>query len=258
MVPGGAGEHSSACYSDFKVQFVCVHGHGLHSSWWACWQWDVLRFSAPLFSFLSGLPGFVGKRRTSARLWSDAARAGVRNLWPDSRTKNRSRERDVLLRRTELDGRSASRLLCKSAQLQCGRETLAARDASRADPGNTPFPSGPRNRDALCRQLVKPSWKVRAWPPPPPGAPCRCVCRKRTVCSRISAFSTLRCVDSCDKRQRIRRRGMRHIPIGSCSVWPMSSHTCRPSPLPACAAAEFSSSPGCGLFSPSCVSPSQV
>jgi len=90
------------------------------------------------------------------------------------------------------------------------RERLAARDAasSAAAPSQRPLPSAPRNRAAACRQVEKPSWRECVRPPSPPpeggeaaaaaeeeeealvSSPSAVLRRKRTVCSRISAFST--------------------------------------------------------------------
>lgn len=61
--------------------------------------------------------------------------------------------------------------------------------ASSAGPSQRPFPWGPRNREALRRQVENPSRKDCFWP----LLVCSLVVfwRKMTVCSRISAFSTL-------------------------------------------------------------------
>lgn len=80
----------------------------------------------------------------------------------------------------------------------------AKRDES--EPSHTSFPSGPRNWAALCRQVEMPSWKECLWPPLPPSAPARLslvmLCRKRTACSSISAFSTLQFVPTCRRTCR--------------------------------------------------------
>lgn len=77
----------------------------------------------------------------------------------------------------------------------------AKRDGSK--PSHTSFPSGPRNWDALCRQVEMPSWKECVWPLSALARPSLVMlCRKRTACSSISAFSTLQFVSTCRRACR--------------------------------------------------------
>lgn len=115
------------------------------------------------------------------------------------------------LRSRVLDEGWASVLLWRSAESESGWERWAAREASRAAASLRPFLSGPRNWEALCRQVEKPSWKECFWPCPLPHSklallPVTVFCRKRTVCSSISAFSTLRWVASCVRNKELKQK----------------------------------------------------
>ncbi len=192
-----------------KVQFLKSlrgdQGQGLHGDWLTGGLWDALCLLAGLAA-LWGCWENVGDRCDSPRVWTQLAteRAGAHSLCPDLCISNRRIDLEDFLRR-ELDEGWASVLLWTPAESESEREKRAERDASSAAPSHRPFPSGPRNWAALWRQVEKPSWKECFWPPSPPSALLLSpvFCRNRTVCSRISAFSTLRWVASWDRTKEL-------------------------------------------------------
>lgn len=123
-----------------------------------------------------------------------------------------------------------SLVFLRPAGAESGPEAAAETDGCSAARSCRPVPSAPRKRAALSRQSEKPSWKesLRA-PAAAPGLSGALVfCRKRTVCSRISAFSTRRWAASCKRKNNYKElpgpllkaaEGWAGGPIrGSCSV----------------------------------------
>lgn len=94
-----------------------------------------------------------------------------------------------------------SLVFLRPAGAESGPEAAAEMDGCSAARSCRPFLSAPRKRAARSRQSEKPSWKESLWAPAAPDLSGALVfCRKRTVCSRISAFSTLRWAASCKRK----------------------------------------------------------
>lgn len=174
-------------------------GQGLHKVWLRIPLWDELSFlpglSAPISSPLCfwGCWGIVGKLSWAENLRGQAEVLGpeVCVCWLDLDLSLSMWSRDLVwVMEVEV-------LMRVSAEWLCERGKRAEKVASRTGPSQRPFPSGPRNCDALCRQLENPSWKEYFWPPIFSLRSLAFLCRKRTVCSRISAFSTFCCVPPC-------------------------------------------------------------
>ena len=186
-----------------KVQFLkslpADQGQGLHRDWQTGRFWLLTRL-APLWVCW----WIVEEQRESLWIWTQLAplRGGQYKLCLDLRINMRRVDLEDLLRTRELEDWD-SVVLREPAESESEWAKRAAKDASRAAPSHRPFPSGPRNWAALCMQVEKPSWKECFWPPPPAlvSSPLAVFCRKRTVCSSISAFSTLRWVSSWDRNK---------------------------------------------------------
>lgn len=150
-----------------------------------------------------------------------------------------------LLSSCELEEGWTSLLFFQFAEPKSELEDHAEADGSSTALRHRPFPTGPRKRTALSMQSEKPSWKESFWDPPPASDLFLSLvfCRKRTVCSSISAFSTLRRVASY-KRKNNKNSFLAH----SCIMgWWVDNSTL--SPLPAAATRDSSGCPSCGLFS---------
>lgn len=162
-------------------------GHGLHRVWVRGGLWDELSLLSGLSALFSSPPFVWGCWGTSGSRWEHPG-------WPDLDLCLSIRRMDLVWVREAPGGPIGA-----AADSEC--EKRPAKVASSAGPIQSPFPLGPRNWEALCRQEEKPSWKEGLGP-----LVCSSLaflCKKTTVCSRTSAFSTLCCVPSCRERQQL-------------------------------------------------------
>lgn len=175
-------------------------GHGLHRVWGTGRLWARLRLLACPVSTLSGswfcVPFTRGRCRSAAARSGRAKPLALRppacRLWSDLCFSIR---RIVLV----FGGEPKEEPSVLAWAPEESESERPKRDGSK--PSHTSFPSGPRNWAALRRQVEMPSWKECLWPPSPPsvlaGPSLEMLCRKRTACSSISAFSTLQFVPTC-------------------------------------------------------------
>lgn len=156
---------------------------------------------------LWGWWGVVGKRLDSLRVCTQLPTfwACIRILYWDLWMSIWRIALQDFLRSRELE--EASLFFWSSAEFELAKREV--KEASSAPSSHSPLPWGPRKWVALCRQVEKPSWKECLWPPPPPP-PLAASWRKSTVCSSISAFSTLRWVSSYNRDIQLINRFMLH------------------------------------------------